>query len=236
MAGGMRKVAVLILGLFSVAPALRGGGLKAGVARVDITPPPGLPMYGYASRTQPATGTLDALYARVLVLEAGEQRWALVTLDLGRVFGPPALARLRQSLKESSGISFLLITASHTHAGPNLLDEYTSGQTPAWETTALERIAKAVAEAAGHMQEVRLGTGYGHVYIGYNRRHVNPDGTVTMMWQNPTRIPTAPVDPRVSVPGWTQPTGSRWRFWSTTLATLWSSGRTTFAIPRIMSA
>jgi len=44
-----------------------------------------------------------------------------------------------------------------------------------------------------------LGTGYGRVYIGYNRRQVNSDGTVTMLWQNPTRIPTAPFDPRVGV-------------------------------------
>lgn len=178
---------------------MRGAGLKAGVARVDITPPPGLPMYGYASRTQPATGTLDPLYARVLVLEAGERRLALVTLDLGRVFGPASLARLRQAVRESSGISFLLVTASHTHAGPNVLDEYPSGQPPAWEATALERIAKAIADAARRTQEVRLGVNYGRVYIGYNRRRVNPDGTVTMLWQNPTRIPTAPVDPVVGV-------------------------------------
>ena len=199
MAAAMRRIAALILGLLAVAPVLRGAGLKAGVARVDITPPPGLPMYGYADRTQLSTGTLDPLYARVLVLEAGERRWALVTLDLGRVFGPSALVRLRQSVKESSGISFLLITASHTHAGPNVLDEYPPGQTPGWETAALNKISQAVAEATGRMQEVRLGAGYGRVYIGYNRRRVNPDGTVTMLWQNPARIPTAPVDPRVSV-------------------------------------
>jgi len=195
----MRRVVILILGLLSVAVSMRGAGLKAGVARVDITPPPGLPMYGYASRSQPATGTLDPLYARVVVLEASERRLALVTLDLGRVFGPSSLARLRDAVRESSGISFLLITASHTHAGPNDLDEYSSGQPPAWEPTALDKIAKAIAEAARQMQEVRLGTGDGRVYVGYNRRRVDSDGTVTMFWQNSSRIPTAPVDPWVGV-------------------------------------
>ncbi len=62
--------------------------LRGGVAEVDITPPVGLPMWGYAARSAPSRGILDALFARVLVLEVGEQRLALVTLDLGRPFGP----------------------------------------------------------------------------------------------------------------------------------------------------
>src|SRR5262252_5100182 len=44
--------------------------LKAAVARVDITPPPGILMWGYSNREGPATGTLDPLYARVLLLQA----------------------------------------------------------------------------------------------------------------------------------------------------------------------
>jgi hypothetical protein len=64
-----------------------GAAMRAGVARVDITPPAGEQMWGYEDRRQPATGTLDPLYARVLVLDAGPQaRLALVTLDLGRSF------------------------------------------------------------------------------------------------------------------------------------------------------
>ncbi len=176
-----------------------GAGLKAGVAKVDITPPPGLPMYGYFDRTQLSTGTLDPLYARILVLEVDGKRLALVTLDLGRTFGPASLARLRDQLTQASGISFLLITASHTHAGPNILDEYPPNHVPAWETAALARIAQAVEEARQHEVEAQLGTGYGQVYIGYNRRRVNPDGTVTMFWQNPDKVPTSPLDPTLAV-------------------------------------
>jgi hypothetical protein len=176
-----------------------GAGLKAGVAKVDITPPPGLPMYGYMDRTQLSTGTLDPLYARILVLEVGEKRLALVTLDLGRTFGAAWLDRLRETVKKSSGISFLLVTASHTHAGPNIMDEYPPHQTPAWEGVALQEIATAVDDAHHRAVEARIGTGYGEAYIGHNRRRVNPDGTVTMFWQNLTKVPTAPLDPTVSV-------------------------------------
>ena len=178
---------------------VRGSEFKAGVSRIDITPPPGVPMYGYFDRTQVSKGTLDPLYARVLVLEVEGKRLALVTLDLGRVFGPSSLAALRERLARESGISFLLITASHTHSGPNILDEYPSNRPPAWETNDLNKIAGAVSAACALLTEARLGTGYGRAYIGYNRRRVFPDGAVSMFWTNPDRIPTSPVDPTVSV-------------------------------------
>ncbi|MGH9446016.1 MAG: hypothetical protein ACRD3O_09840, partial [Terriglobia bacterium] len=100
-----------------MASPLIGATLKAGVARVDITPPPGLPMYGFFDRIKNnrlSTGTLDPLYARVLVLEVGKRRLALVTLDLGRTFGQPLLDELRQAVSQRYRISFLIVTASHT--------------------------------------------------------------------------------------------------------------------------
>ncbi len=80
--------------------------LKAGVAKVDITPPVGVPLWGYELRA--STGTLDPLYARVLVLEVGDKRLALVTLDLGRTFGHDSIERLRRAAAASSGISTYL--------------------------------------------------------------------------------------------------------------------------------
>jgi neutral ceramidase len=178
---------------------LVGAGLKAGVAKVDITPPTGQPMFGYAARSGPAAGTLDPLFARVLVLEAGERRLALVALDLGRPFGPASLAQLRESAKKSSGISYVLVVAAHTHSGPVIKDEYPGGDTPLWESGALEKIAKAIDAAHEQAVEARLGAGYGIAYIGHNRLRRNPDGTTTWMDRNPTMIPTSPVDPTVSV-------------------------------------
>src|SRR5216683_720252 len=84
--------------------------LRAGVAKADITPPPGLPMYGFLDRiteNRISTGTVDPLYARVLILEAGEKRLALVTLDLGRIFGPASLEKLRAAAKKASAISYV---------------------------------------------------------------------------------------------------------------------------------
>src|ERR1022692_3997504 len=180
------------LGVLSVALILvvasRGicaAALRAGVARAEITPPAGEQMWGYENRRQPAAGTLDPLYARVL-------------LDLGRSFGPGSLARLREAAKRSSGIPCLLVAASHTHSAPVIRDEYRDAP-PAWEQAALDKIGRAIAEAAGPLQPARIGVGMGAVYIGHNRLRVNPDGTVSWFERNPTRIPTAPVDPTVTV-------------------------------------
>jgi neutral ceramidase len=193
----MRLSIVLAALAFALAPS-RAATLRAGTAKADITPSSRELMWGYEDRLKPATGTLDPLYARVLVLEAGERRLALVTLDLGRIFGAASLNQLRQSAKRSSGISCLLVAASHTHSAPVVRDEYKNGP-PAWEQAAIEKIGRAIQEAAMGLTEAQIGAGTGVAYIGHNRLRVNADGSVSWFERNVTRIPTAPVDPTVSV-------------------------------------
>lgn len=170
--------------------------LRAGVAKVDITPAPGEHLWGYSSRQSSATGTLDPLYARVLVLEAGGQTLGLVDVDLGRPFGPASLQWLRNATR--SDVSFLVLAATHTHSGPVVQDEYPGGK-PAWETSALVKIAKAVAEARKNMADAQIGVGYGVAFIGHNRLRVNSDGSVSWFERNLTGLPTAPSDGTVSV-------------------------------------
>src|SRR5215472_5311104 len=165
-----------------VAVPVFGATLEAGVAQVDITPPPGLPMYGYLDRLrkhQVAISTLDPLYARVLVLQGGLKRAALVTLDLGRTFNQSWLDRLHNTAKQTSQIDELIVTASHTHSGPNVLGVYPDCRLPAWENAALDKVVEAIPRAALHLEPVRLGSASGVAYIGHNRRHINPDNSVT---------------------------------------------------------
>ena len=189
--------AILVLLLASGLSA-QTAEMKAGVAKVDITPPLGTRMWGYFDRVKGATGVLDPLYARVLVLEAGGKRLAYVDLDLGRTFGPASLDRLRKTARQDSQIDDLIVQATHTHAGPIIMDAYPNGP-PAWEADDLQRISAAIHDAAEHLVPVRLGVGYGAAYIGYNRRHVDPDGAISMLWSNATQAPTYPVDPLFEV-------------------------------------
>jgi neutral ceramidase len=48
----------------------------------------------------------------------------------------------------------------------------------------------------------RIGAGsveFDSVYMPHNRRHVGPDGKVTMQWDNPKRLPSKPVDKTLRV-------------------------------------
>ncbi len=193
----MRFRLVLAVALASALPSF-AATLRAGTAKVDITPPAGEQLWGYEDRVKPATGMLDPLFARVLVLEAGDTRLAIVTLDLGRSFGPPEIEQLRESARKTGKISCLLVAASHTHSAPAIADEYRNGP-PAWERTALERIEHAIEQAAAGLTEARIGTGTGVAYIGHNRLRLNADGSVSWFERNLTRVPTAPVDPTVTV-------------------------------------
>src|SRR5262245_60122464 len=67
----MKPHLALALSLLGVTPG-RADGLKAGAAAVDVTPPTGYAMWGYAARRDAAsTGVMDRLQARALVLETG---------------------------------------------------------------------------------------------------------------------------------------------------------------------
>ena len=178
---------------------LAGASLKAGAAEVDITPQLGLKMYGYGNRKAGATGELDPLYARAVVLEAGDKRFALVVLDLGRVFASNWIAQLRANVKQSSGIDYVLVAAIHTHSGPDPTDQFPPASGPDWETPILQKVTNAIDQAHRQAVDARLGTGYGQAYIGHNRLRDNPDGTASWFERNPTMIPTAPVDPTVAV-------------------------------------
>lgn len=186
----------LVLLVFLAGGRISAATLKAGVAKVDITPPVGIPLWGYELRD--STGTLDPLYARVLVLEVGEKRLALVTLDMGRTFGRDSINRLREAAKASSGIAYVFVSATHDHSAPAVQDKYRNG-TPAWESEMIDKIGKAIAKAHQSAVDAQIGVGYGVAYIGHNRLRLNADGTVTWFEHNPTQIPTAPVDPTVAV-------------------------------------
>src|SRR5258708_18571819 len=79
-----------------------GDELRAGTARVNITPPVGLPLQGY-NRGRPSEGIRDELYARALVLERGETRFALVCADIIGL-EPDSVAPTRLLVEQTTGI------------------------------------------------------------------------------------------------------------------------------------
>src|SRR6266581_4180970 len=77
--------------------------LKAGAARIDITPPTGFPMWGYAARRDnPSKAVRDPLHARACVISVGTSKIALVSLDLGRAPTRNSMANIRKQLKDAT--------------------------------------------------------------------------------------------------------------------------------------
>jgi len=100
--------------------------LQAGIAQVDFTPPPGLPLMGNIRDSYEATGVHDPLTAKALVLEDGNGSVAaMVSLDLCMIDRDQA-AFMRHHIAQQTSIprESILIAATHTHAGPATVPLY----------------------------------------------------------------------------------------------------------------
>jgi hypothetical protein len=185
---------------------------RAGVARVVITPQPGLWMAGYASRNKPAEGTLHDLHAKALALEdAKGQRLVLVTTDL--IGFPRSLSvAVADEVQRSTGLprEALMLTASHTHCGPvlrdNLMDMYDMPpeQMPklkAYGTELQSQLVKLVRDALADLKPARLHTGQGTARFAVNRRKPTDKGFIN------AANPEGPVDHDVPVLQVTTPEG-----------------------------
>jgi hypothetical protein len=189
--------AILLLSLL-VPAAASAGELKAGIARVEITPSTFMPMYGYANRKcGPANGTHDPLFAKVLVLEAGDSRMALVTTDLGSLVSD----NLRRDVASKLGIPVLLLSASHTHSAPAFLPfgsaPATSDEARAYLADLERRIFGAIEAASRSMFPARLAVGKGSLQLGYNRLLLREEGRARAVFDNLDRLPYGPVDPEI---------------------------------------
>jgi hypothetical protein len=182
---------ILALLVLSFAPlrAKAADTWRAGVAKVDITPPQFMPMAGYASRgANHAKGKLTDLWAKALVIDdpAGH-RAALVTLDLIGLERGHA-----QAICEELGKRYKLkreqiaLCTSHTHCGPvvakNLrplhyliLSEADQKLVDEYGDFVQAKIVAAVGEAIENQMDARLAWGSGAATFATNRRN-NPEG------------------------------------------------------------
>src|SRR5215468_5427641 len=95
---------------------------KVGLARAKITPERPVLMSGYAGRTRPFEKVAADLYVKALLLEDPEgRRGVIVTSDL--LGFPAAVAEpICERIRKKTGLKReqVLLTSSHTHAGPQL--------------------------------------------------------------------------------------------------------------------
>jgi neutral ceramidase len=161
--------------------------LNIGVAEVDFTPPPGLPLMGHIRDDYAARGTHDPLRARALVVANGSgARTALLTLDIC-MFNRAQAQLMREHIAAQSALKpeNILVAASHTHGGPAAISLY---QTPvasdAQIATFLKKAAQAVIEADRRLKPAALKCGYASEFsLSFNRRLRCRDGKTHMNWE-----------------------------------------------------
>ncbi len=107
---------VLLAALAFAVPA-EAAPLKAGAARVDITPPTGYVLGGWTRADRTGQGVHTRLGATAMVLDRGGQKVALLAVDL---FAMPGGLLAEAAERAGRGFSErnVLASASHTHAGP----------------------------------------------------------------------------------------------------------------------
>lgn len=157
-----------------------------GFGKRDITPPAGLPMWGYGARHAALSkGALDPLMAKVVVIEAGDSKVALVGLDLGRGPTRSMMQEIRSEIAAKAGIHHVLISGSHTHHGPviELTDRKGFGQenfaaAVAYSQQLPKLITEAILEADAARKPARMGVATTDITMNRNR-HTKREPKVT---------------------------------------------------------
>jgi predicted pyridoxine 5'-phosphate oxidase superfamily flavin-nucleotide-binding protein len=168
---GQRQHTVLAMGLAIATswhlPA-QAGELRAGAARVSITPP--ATEFPFVSGNEkPFVGIHDDVYARVIVLDDGQRRAALVMLEVTKVPTPDAISK---SIAREIGAreSDVMVAATHTH---NVLStSYHGGEPGPVHARDIERVQQgalaAARQATASLQAARIGFGRGEAWVNIN--------------------------------------------------------------------
>jgi len=206
-------VVVLISLLFTTSPIQSKESrdiLRAGTAKIDITPEKPVKMAGYAARTELSEGMHDPLSARVVVFENNGKRLVLVSTDnLGFYNG--TAEPLRKAVLDKFKIepSELFLCAIHTHAGPSLTIDKEKGHPNNLEYTEglKAKLVDVVRRAIKNLGEVHTGIGVGYSPVGANRRELKINNTGESSIQL-GRNPYGPTDKEVLVLKVAKPDGT----------------------------
>ncbi len=207
----MRRLFLLSILLTSLAISLQADELRVGVSAVSITPPAGTPLAGYYE-PRGATGLLDEIYSKALVIEQDGVKVAMVICDLLSLPRQTVVAA-RKLIEQQTGIpgANVMISATHQHTGPVVARESARDQLDGGANEAGLRytealpalIARSATDANRKLAPARVSAALGREdSISFNRRFWMRDGTVS--WnprkQHPDIVkPAGPIDPEVGV-------------------------------------
>jgi neutral ceramidase len=187
--------------------------IKAGAAKVNITPPYGtiingdfLPMYAMAIH--------DSLYAKALVFSNGKKRFAFVVVD-NMTLDEAIINDAKTAIKKITGLqpAQVMISCTHAHSCGSVIEVATCAADLAYRLALPGKIATAVQHALYNVQPAKIAWGHVDVpkHVSCRRWFMKPGFTATSpfgdtdkVWMNPPigseflDRPVSPTDPQVS--------------------------------------
>ncbi len=156
--------------------------LKAGFARVKITPPLGTPMTGFGARDYDPVGCKgihDDLHVNALYLTQGEQDVLIMGFDL-LFFSRDEADRYRGAIGRVIDLppSRILLNTSHTHTGPKVGTWFYTPSDRLYLQFLEDAIVQAAFEARDSTREVTIRTGATRSKIPMSRRKKLPNGVI----------------------------------------------------------
>jgi len=169
--------AITTAAIFSIAALISGmpapaAAMEAGASAVDVSPekPEGAYLAGYTQRQ--AAGLNDPVTARCLLLDDGDTRLAIVTLDLIGVFFDDAV-RMAQAASQEIAVpaKHIMIHSIHTHSAPDTMGLW-GGTSRKYMKRISAGVTQCLAEASGRMAPAKAYFASGEIEgRNINRRH-----------------------------------------------------------------
>jgi hypothetical protein len=192
--------------------------LKAGAARVDISPPLGTQLAGDIGRHRPVEEIRDPIYASALVLEKDGRKFCILSLDL-TILIKKWVTPIRQQAAARFGFEedAIMVCATQTHSSvafghafAEMECEHISedmrwllGGDDNYHGLAVEQSLQAIEQAHAKLEPVTVGAASGiEGRVCSNRRFLMRDGTTRT--HPPTADPNiryaeGPIDPEVGL-------------------------------------
>jgi neutral ceramidase len=187
---------------------------RAGAATSNITPKIGTSINGNMKDVL-IKQIHDETHARAIVLDDGETKLAILTVDLCMIY-KEELDAAKRSAHELTGIPVenMMMSATHTHSGGTACSVFQSDPDKDYLKFLRERISDAVVRANNNLVPARIGWAVGNEPSQvFNRRWkmkpgkplMNPFGTEDQVKMNPgvgnpDRLePSGPTDPELPI-------------------------------------
>jgi len=158
----------------------RGRVLRAGAAKLDITPHEPVYLCGYNLRKEPARKVHDPLFVRALALDDGRRRFVIMEADLVGMDAASVRREIAKATRLDPGCLF--VGDVHNHASPisgalpkKAAADYPTNQHTRWFKHFHKAVVQVVKDAVDSLQPVKLGAATGSSRLAMNRRKCMKD-------------------------------------------------------------